>query len=1354
MRTKAFWIAALLSAFPALVFSQSYTTVVATNISNATGTPLASGILNFYGTNSSGTQITYTPSGGSPITAGTPVQCTVTSGAVSGCQVANQATASPAGLFYNVVVTDSGGSLTYLSIPLVVVTGSTFNFNSYALSSSQVATGYGPPFIACNPSAGYTESLYNPYGQNWYCVAGSIWQQNPPAYSTGSVLVTGPTAVLGFSATVSGPIAAGISMNAPDTISLGNGVWGDHSAAVYAGAYYGDGSHLTGVGGGGGMVYPGPGIAVSTGSAWASPIVGVHAGDIFYYTGSAYAVLTGNASGTQWLQETASGVPSWTIPSGGGNVSNSGTPAQYQFPAWVTSTTIEGIGPCAVGYPLVGGGSSAYPNCSGTVVFLTGTAGVAGTTTGVLHLANATGANLTSIEAGASAPALTYVMPTVAPTASQILSAAAPSAGVSQLSWTTAAGGGNVSNSGTPTQYQFPAWVNATTIEGIGPCTLDYPIVGAGNSAYPNCNGTIALASIVGGPNSYSGGELPFASTGSSLAIGISTASTGSPSMDFDHRAASNTGTWLWRNGSSAGSTEMSLSAIGVLGVASVYAFPATSPDTGISRDGSAGIIDIGNGTAGDKSGSWNALEGNLGTAGTSTGVLAFGNATGANVTSFSAGASAPSLTYLFPTAAPTAGQLLSAAAPSSSVSQLSWVTGSGGSTTYTSPGTSAVSVTSTNQFTSINNNVINYGAYCDGVWSGGSYKGHDDHSALAAAFSAAGSNGIGEITLPAAGLPSGPTGAGTTTGICLSSTTQQIGNGSSSLISTQNGFTIKGQGGHQKPYPGAGQIEPAAGTSVIAYCPGANTSTSCSSSPLGTTPFITVAGPIHAIVLDGIAADCNQQGQTCWYFPQISKSYVRDISAMNFLQGTNPWNAGIWISAYESDFSAGEFGTQQNTFERLQAITSATYSSRSGIMIGCQDSSSCVGTGTNNATDVSANHFIDLDIDMGGDTAHGVVWGYMDSNRFDYGTFSAFNSLYILNESGSSFPAGNIWDGFGLGGATAYMTGTATLSGNINSSTCSIGTNWTSNIPTPSLTQIANEVILVSSQSGGSITGCTRGYRGSVATTHSSGDHLGAPIGFIIDGTSTTPSVTNANNLFPNIQTNFGCPVGGGGCPASYQSQLSANVYGVAGSTSGGFKFNSQSSSTQSTPLGNELFGVETNFSAATAVGTTFSTLGINKTIPPSLLSQPGTVIHIIGKMAAVNNAGTTIGVVTGFQLTDTSSVNVTTPATGAFNMTSAANGTITYDVYIVVSQQPTLSTYIYNVIGTMTYDDGTNTGTITSEDTRNFGSGLVTGRSISSGLEISPGGYFSSATGSSTLQSQSMMIFIYVPDGSSVIG
>ena len=51
----------------------------------------------------------------------------------------------------------------------------------------------------------------------------------------------------------------------------------------------------------------------------------------------------------QFLRTDGTGISSWVTPSGGGNVSNSGTPVSGQLASWISSTSIQGFAPSAVG---------------------------------------------------------------------------------------------------------------------------------------------------------------------------------------------------------------------------------------------------------------------------------------------------------------------------------------------------------------------------------------------------------------------------------------------------------------------------------------------------------------------------------------------------------------------------------------------------------------------------------------------------------------------------------------------------------------------------------------------------------------------------------------------------------------------------------------------------------------------------------------------------------------------------------------------------------------------------------------------------------------------------------------------
>lgn len=105
------------------------------------------------------------------------------------------------------------------------------------------------------------------------------------------------------------------------------------------------------------------------------------------------------------------------------------------------------------------------------------------------------------------------------------------------------------------------------------------------------------------------------------------------------------------------------------------------SADIGITRNG-IGILEIDNGTAGTMR---DLKLRNLiaGIPGSLTGQVQLGNATGANTTILQAGASAPQLTYTFPTAAPSAGQFLQSTDVNAT---LAWATPAAGVSTATVP--------------------------------------------------------------------------------------------------------------------------------------------------------------------------------------------------------------------------------------------------------------------------------------------------------------------------------------------------------------------------------------------------------------------------------------------------------------------------------------------------------------------------------------------------------------------------------------------------------------------------------------------------------------------------------------------
>lgn len=181
--------------FLALIFSlpfvaatalgQAFTTVTAIGVTvdNGSGSPVhppASSSLCFLGVDSTGAAITYTPSGGGPVSG--PVCQTLNSSGnlTGGLQVANPALATPAGLRYTISVIN--GSTTYLTIPTAQFSGSAFVFTSYALPVNGHALGIGSPHLACNGGAAWTSTTYPPGSESFTCtlVSGTgQWLQYP-----------------------------------------------------------------------------------------------------------------------------------------------------------------------------------------------------------------------------------------------------------------------------------------------------------------------------------------------------------------------------------------------------------------------------------------------------------------------------------------------------------------------------------------------------------------------------------------------------------------------------------------------------------------------------------------------------------------------------------------------------------------------------------------------------------------------------------------------------------------------------------------------------------------------------------------------------------------------------------------------------------------------------------------------------------------------------------------------------------------------------------------------------------------------------------------------------------------------
>ena len=210
----------------------------------------------------------------------------------------------------------------------------------------------------------------------------------------------------------------------------------------------------------------------------------------------------------------------WTT-AGSGNVSTSGSPAQYGVPVWVTGSTISSITPSSTtGVPLIGQGATSYP-----VFGALNLAGGSSVVAGILPITN--GGTGAATLGGASIPIYTGSF-----TIGHCVDVAAASPVTFQDSGTPGCGGGgsgNVSTSGSPAQYQIPVWATGTSIAGVSPSSVvGVPLIGQGAASNP----IFGALNLSGGASIISG-VLPVISGGN----GVTTAALG----DLRYGSGSNT---------------------------------------------------------------------------------------------------------------------------------------------------------------------------------------------------------------------------------------------------------------------------------------------------------------------------------------------------------------------------------------------------------------------------------------------------------------------------------------------------------------------------------------------------------------------------------------------------------------------------------------------------------------------------------------------------------------------------------------------------------------------------------------------------------------------------------------------
>jgi hypothetical protein len=273
-------------------------------------------------------------------------------------------------------ITSSGGNTPTLSLPALVI------FPTAA--SSTRFSDYGPTYFGATATSTFD-------------TAGNLNLASGDAYSIGGASV--------LNATTLGSAVTGSSLTSVGTLT--SGTWNATTIAIAHG---------------------GTGQTSQQAALNALAPTPTRAGDIVYYNGSNWTNLAGNNSGTQVLQETSSGVPSWASAGGTGTVTSVAASVPSIFS--ISGSPITTSGTLTMTYsgtalPIANGGTNetSFGTSNGIIAYNgTGLVNFASytLTASLLTATNASTTNLTvnstNIEGDGSAS--DYITPTRAISAS------------------------------------------------------------------------------------------------------------------------------------------------------------------------------------------------------------------------------------------------------------------------------------------------------------------------------------------------------------------------------------------------------------------------------------------------------------------------------------------------------------------------------------------------------------------------------------------------------------------------------------------------------------------------------------------------------------------------------------------------------------------------------------------------------------------------------------------------------------------------------------------------------------------------------------------------------------------------
>ena len=378
-------------------------------------------------------------------------------------------TSIPNGTPMNILVANNNTGATTINLDGIGATAATKN-NGAALASGDLCANHQYSFI------------FN----------GSTWDLTSPSCTapiSGVSSFTGDGTVLSNSGST-GAVTATLATQSAHTVLAGPSS-GSAAAPTFQTAPTIAVTNMTGTG----AFNTSGNAGTATSAATLGACLEANPGDICYYTGSAWAVLTGNASGTQYLQETSSGVPSWTVPSGAGTVTHTSGALTSGQPVLGNGSADVKVGPInlAGGSSFVTGGLP-NANLANPATTVNGQTCTLGSTCTIPFQNNGSGA---SSQAGINL---------VTSTANAIGITVTPvnSSGIVEKEEATglvnSTGGGTGISA--PTAHQVPVAEGASAFNFVTPSTSGLCFLSNGTSTDPsfqNCPGLI-------NPMTHSGG--------------------------------------------------------------------------------------------------------------------------------------------------------------------------------------------------------------------------------------------------------------------------------------------------------------------------------------------------------------------------------------------------------------------------------------------------------------------------------------------------------------------------------------------------------------------------------------------------------------------------------------------------------------------------------------------------------------------------------------------------------------------------------------------------------------------------------------------------------------------------------